>query len=126
MPTHIHFILYFLNIKDSMIKIGKRPGLKKEVTKIYTGTIKNFLKTFRSFTAKEILKILKQEKSELLKLLQLKKEKIRKHWYSLWQDDEYITIINNLEILKRKQKYIYENPIKKKLVVNINKYKYIK
>lgn len=126
MPTHVHFILYFLEKSDAKIYKNKRPGLIKEVTEIYTDKIKDFLKTFRSFTAKEILKILKEDKSKLLKLLILKKEKIRKHWYSLWQDGEYITVINSEEKLREKQKYIHENPIKEKLVKNIKDYKFIK
>ena len=124
MPTHIHFIIYFL---DKMkINFNNNVGLRGEVKNINNPIIKDFIKNFKSFTAKEILRILKQEESIYLSMLKLKKEQARKHYFSLWQDGEYITIINSLEVLNKKQKYIYDNPIKEKLVSNINNYKWIK
>lgn len=125
MPTHIHFILHFLNKKDSQFSIKTKKGTKGKVIEIHNKKIKNFLKTFRSFTAKNILKELKNENSFLLSRLMLKKEKNRHHWFSLWKNGEYITIINNPTMLKIKQNYIYNNPIKENIIKNIKDYMWV-
>ena len=55
----------------------------------------------------------------------LKKEKNRHHWFSLWKNGEYITIINNPTMLKIKQNYIYNNPIKENIIKNIKDYMWV-
>ena len=124
MPSHIHFIYYFL--KPDKIIINERIGVRGKYSVFSTDKADEFIKQFKKFTAHEILKKLKEEKSILLKRLVLKKEKKNKHWYSLWGDGKYNVIINDPGILKEKQKYIHDNPIKEDLVKNYKDYKYIK
>ncbi|MFH1456702.1 MAG: transposase [Patescibacteria group bacterium] len=125
MPDHIHFIFYFKNENEKLIK-KEKIGLRGKYNIITNGKIDDFIKNFKKFTAHEILKRLKQEESEYLSRFALKKEKKNKHYFTLWLDDKHNVIINNEEVLKKKQKYIFNNPIKKGLVNNINEYKYIK
>lgn len=125
MPDHIHFIFYFKEQKEKIIK-KERIGLRGKYQSLSTEKIDDFIKNFKKYTAHEIIDILKKEKSELLSRLVLKKEKKRKHWFALWLDDKHIVIINNKKIFKEKQRYILDNPIKAKLVRNVTDYKYIK
>ncbi|MBU0731847.1 hypothetical protein KKC88_03125 [Patescibacteria group bacterium] len=124
MPSHIHFIYYFV-IPNKIIK-KEGVGVRGKYSVFSTDKADEFIKQFKKFTAHEIIKKLKEEKSFLLKRLVLKKEKKSKHWYSLWGDGKYNVIINDPGTLKEKQKYIYENPVKEGIVKNDQDYKYIK
>lgn len=124
MPDHIHFIIEFNN--EIRLEIIKVVGLGGDKRRIKNKFLKEFLKIFKSYTGFQIIKLLKKEKSILLQRFVLKKEKARKHYFSFWKDEEYITIINNKRALERKIQYIYNNPIKAGLVKDVKDYKYIK
>ncbi len=125
MPEHLHFIFYF---KDGSDKINKRTkiGLRGKYNYLSSEVTDDFIKNFKKFTAHEILKVLKSEKSEFLQRLVLKKEKKRAHYYSVWLEDKHVVLINDLDHLYGKQKYVHDNPIRGKLVKDIKDYKYIK
>ena len=125
MPDHVHFIFYFNDNNEKLLK-KEKIGLRGQYNVITNQKVDKFIKNFKKFTAHEILKILKQEESIYLSRFALKKAKKNKHYFSFWLEDKYTVIINNEKILKEKQNYIYNNPIKKNLVKNINDYKYIK
>lgn len=125
MPDHIHFILFFKD-KKYRIKRKEKIGLRGKFIALQNEELDEFLKIFKSYTGHEVLKILKEEESILLKRLVLRKEKIRNHYFSLWQEEKFNVILNNKEKLQEKIDYIRDNPIKAGLVKNINKYKYIK
>jgi REP element-mobilizing transposase RayT len=76
------------------------------------------MQDLKSFTAKEIIKLLKQHKKEWL-LNQLKYFKYRykkESEYQLWQEGMHPKIMSNEEMLKQKIEYIHNNPIRAGLV----------
>ncbi|MBA3828826.1 MAG: transposase [Taibaiella sp.] len=76
---------------------------------------------FLRYTAKMILKDLKENSTALLEPF-IVNAKDRK--YQIWERNALSTAIWNEDVLKQKLNYIHQNPIRKNLCVRIEDYKY--
>ena len=140
-PTHPHFVtctvLNWLPIftrKDSVdIIISSLKHLQKEENlKLYayvilenhlhlivqSDDIATSMRHFKSFTAKELLKLLQKENAEiLLKQFKFYKKAHKKDkTYQLWQEGYQPKLIQNDAIMINKIEYIHNNPIKRGFV----------
>lgn len=95
MPDHFHLLLF--------LPEDKNPA--------------DFLRDFKSFTAKEILDILKGENHFLLKHFRIASaRKARKEpLYRIFQEDNFVFNIYSLPKLEQKLNYIHKNPAEAKL-----------
>ncbi len=96
MPEHFHLLVFM-------------PEDKK---------LSDFLRDFKSFTAKEILDILKTENLLLLERFRIASaRKTRKEpLYRIFQEDNFVFNIYSLPKLEQKLNYIHKNPVGAKLV----------
>lgn len=74
----------------------------------------DFLRDFKSFTAKEILDILKAEMHELLPAFRIAAERKNRRapLYRIFQPDNYVFNIFSFDKLEQKLNYIHRNPVK--------------
>ncbi len=98
MPDHFHLLLYLPE----------------------DGKLADFLRDFKSHTAKEILDILKVENPFLL--VQFRIASARRTpkvpLYRIFQEDNYIFNIYSLSKLEQKLNYIHRNPVEAELVLD--------
>jgi putative transposase len=85
---------------------------------------------FKSYTSKQLLNEIETNTSErrrdwLLNLFNYQ-AKLSKQYstYHLWLYDNHPTILNQLEIIRQKVKYIHENPVRAGLVTEASSYLY--
>ena len=86
----------------------------------------NIMKLIKMYSAKQIIKQLKDEKKiQILKLFQLKKKKYKtKSNYQVWQEGCKPKEISSDNMLRQKIDYIHYNPVKKGLVSEPTDWKY--
>ena len=108
MPSHIHLVL------------RRKEG----------GLLSSWIRDFKSFTAKEILKIVKNNKKESRKdwLLHLFKyhAKFQKQnaEHMVWQKTNHPTELSWDSIFDQKVEYVHNNPVKAGIVCEPHHYKY--
>jgi len=137
-PTHPHFITFtvlhwipiFTNTKSVSIVIDSLKYLQKsDNLKIYAYVIlENHLhlvassddlpktiKKFKSYTAREIIKLLQKENIKtILDQLAFYKKAHKTHTeYQVWQEGFQPKLIQNEKIMIEKIKYIHNNPVKR-------------
>jgi len=142
-PTHPHFITctilhwipIFTNRDSVQIVLDSLKYLQKEDNlKIYAYVIlenhlhmviqsKNLPKTvakFKSFTAKEILKLLKEKNVKIIleQLAFYKKAHKRDREYQVWQEGYKPKLITSQEMMIETIKYIHYNPVKRGYIDN--------
>jgi len=102
MPDHIHLIASLDN------NIGK------------------IIRNLKSYTAKEIIQNLKQDKkTSILNLLNFHKKKHKtESEYQVWQEGSHPEIITTTEMLHQKIKYIHFNPVKGSIVKTPEQWRY--
>ena len=148
-PTHPHFITLtvlhwiplFTNTKSVDILLNCFRYLQQnDNLKIYSYVIlenhlhlvassddlSKTIKKFKSFTAKKILELLKQQniKTILDQLAFYKKEHKKSSTYQVWQEGMQPKLIQNELILKEKIDYIHNNPIKRGYVDKAKYWRY--
>ena len=128
--TILHWIPIFTNTKSVSIIIDSLKYLQKsDNLKIYAYVIlenhmhliissddlSKTIKKFKSFTAKEILKLLKKENVKtILEQLAFYKKAHKTHTkYQVWQEGFQPKLIANEKMMIEKIKYIHENPVKR-------------
>ncbi len=104
MPDHFHLLLFL-------------PEDKK---------LADFLRDFKSFTAKQILDILKAENPPLLGRFQIaSKRRTRKEpLFRIFQEDNFVFNIFSIGKLEQKLNYIHCNPVEAGLVEDENDWPY--
>ena len=78
----------------------------------------NFIRSFKSYTSHEIRKLLKKSNPEL------ESKFIRSNEFHFWQPSNMPELIESEYFFWQKVRYIEENPTRKGLVDDINKWKY--
>ena len=80
--------------------------------------ISRVLQNFKSYTAKEILKLLEKDKRKwILYLMEyFKKDYKRDSKYQFWQEGSHPQLIHSWDMLRQKANYIHFNPVKRGLV----------
>jgi putative transposase len=84
------------------------------------------MKSVKSYTAKEIIKFLKEDK-EFILLDKFREKKLlhkKECEYQIWQESFHPELIISDEMLFRKFDYIHMNPVKKGLVENPEDWRY--
>jgi REP element-mobilizing transposase RayT len=101
MPNHIHLI-------------------------ISSNDIIKFVKEFKSYTARAIIKQLKSDNNiEMLKqFIYGKKDYKKESTYQLWQEGYHPEYIYNMIMFNQKADYIHNNPVRKGLVTRPEEWKY--
>ena len=82
------------------------------------GKLAGFLRDFKSYTAKEILDILKAENFSLLKRFRIASVRRRRKepLCRIFQEDSFVFNIYSLPKLEQKLNYIHKNPVEAELV----------
>ena len=122
---------YFEIIIDSLKYCQKNKGLLLYEYVIMTNHIhliakakegnklSQIISDFKKHTTREILKELKKDNRKyILNLIKNSFTKKRGYQNQIWQRENYPEIITTEEFLNEKIKYIYNNPVKKRYVVN--------
>jgi putative transposase len=88
--------------------------------------ISNIIKSFKMFTAKEIISKLKADSNHnyLNKLNENKLNFKRKSTYQVWQEDSHPVLADAEIVCLNKIEYIHNNPVKKGLVQEPEMWKY--
>ena len=148
-PTHPHFItctiLHWIPIftnKDSVqIVIDSLKYLQKEDNlKIYayvilenhihlvasSNDIAKSMQKFKSYTAKELLKLLKTKNiTTLLEQFAFYKKRHKKHTeYQIWQEGIQPKLIQTEKMMLQKIEYIHQNPVKRGFVDEAEHWRY--
>ncbi|MFH1781257.1 MAG: transposase [Patescibacteria group bacterium] len=117
MRDHLH-LLVGLPIESQ----GEQPLLRADIMARGNGPspglnpiIKSFLYDFKGYTGFNIIKQMKQNHNQNLKLLTLSKSGINCNYFRLWQKNWYIKIINNEKQYYQTIQYIKNNPVEAEL-----------
>ncbi|MCF7794345.1 MAG: transposase [Candidatus Cloacimonetes bacterium] len=78
----------------------------------------NFLQSFKSYTAHELIKNLRETEPNILRIFKVK------DGYNIWRDKNYPEMIESERFFIQKAKYIENNPVKKGYVYNPQEWKY--
>ena len=148
-PTHPHFLTctvlnwlpIFTRQESVMILIESLKYLQQEENlKLYayvilenhlhlvaqSDDIGRSMRHFKSFTAKEILKLLHQERAHtLLKQFQFYKKAHKKdRSYQIWQEGYQPKLIQSEAMMMEKIQYIHDNPVKRGYVDEAKHWRY--
>ena len=148
-PTHPHFITctvlqwipLFTNQQSVDILLNSLKYLQqKDNLKIYayvilenhlhmlisSDDISKSLQKFKSFTAKELLKLLQEKQVyTILEQLSLYKKAHKTHTtYQVWQEGSQPKLIQNDSMMREKITYIHNNPIKRGYVDEASHWRY--
>jgi len=101
MPNHLHLIASAKNLSESM-------------------------KSFKRYTAKEIIQYLKKSKHDwiLNQLHFFKKKNKLESGYQVWQEGFHPQLISSYQMLEQKINYIHQNPVRKGFVNDADYWKY--
>lgn len=125
MPDHLHWLMYFRPRQETRPMRKYYIGLKGRVSLPTNPTLEKVIINFKKFTAKSILKLLKEIDSSHLEKIVFKNPKKGNHFYRLWQKSFYCTILKYKEQAISTISYIKNNPVKAGLVLNWQDYKYL-
>ena len=100
MPSHIHMLIY--------IPKGE--------------SISDFMRDFKKYTSAAIFKEVQKDDNKIL-LQRLKSNSVGGKW-KLWKDRFDSQIVISEKFFKQKINYIHYNPVKARLVEDINEWKY--
>ncbi len=148
-PTHPHFLTctvlnwlpIFTRQESVMILIESLKYLQREENlKLYayvilenhihlvaqSDDIGRSMRHFKSFTAKEILKLLQKERAHtLLKQFQFYKKSHKKdRSYQIWQEGYQPKLIQSEAMMMEKIRYIHDNPVKRGFVDETKHWRY--
>ena len=91
------------------------------------GDLSNFMREWKSLSAKEILNFAEENSPELLKQFEDSAEKYHlssQQKYHIWASRFDDLQLRTSEIVKVKFNYIHDNPVRKRIVVNSSQFKY--
>ena len=94
---------------------------------IVTGdNLSNIMKSIKSFTAKEIIKQLKNDENiNLLNYFKINRLKHKiKSEYQIWQESYHPQELMSQKIIQQKVDYIHLNPVRKRIVAEPEEWKY--
>ncbi len=123
MPDHIHMICRLNEDRvgrpdPTPIEIIQTAGSRR------SPDLRSVMGNMRKYIAKEAVQYLSDNDTEMLLQLRLPQPKKRHHFYQIWQDDYYDFNILTEKTLLEKLKYLYENPIRKRLCSDILDYEF--
>lgn len=107
MPSHIHLI-----------------------AKTEKGTLSEILRDFKSYTSKELVKMIRQNATESRKewiLEQFEKhgrENSQNKYYQVWQQSNHATELFSDKVIEQKREYIHQNPVEAGLVTTAEYYRF--
>ena len=78
----------------------------------------DFLKSFKSYTAHELVKNLRETEPNVLKIFKTQ------NGYNIWRDKNFPELIESNDFLFQKVEYIENNPVRKGYVYNSEDWKY--
>jgi putative transposase len=80
-----------------------------------SGDLSRDMQRFKSYTAKQIIALLEQQRSaKLLKLLALfKRAHKTETTYQVWEEGNHPQIVESDEFMRQKLDYIHQNPVKR-------------
>ena len=126
---YFNILINALNFKrkESDLKLFAYVFMKNHFHLILSSKdIVKFVKEYKSYTAKEIIKQLESDKkSEILNQFNLNKKSYKNESsFQIWQEGFHPELINSMDKFRQKAEYIHNNPVRKGYVAKAEDWKY--